>query len=94
MSKAKNTTGKVPETKVEAPTTIKLNKTQRELFVTKRNQFNEDMKAMIDLFNKPTSEILGKLVDNFIEELKIDIVSENWSFDANTLAFKKEEKKK
>lgn len=93
MTKKKNTTGKVPETKVAPPTTIKLTKTQRELFVTKRNQFNEDMKAIIDLFNKPTSEILGKLVDNFIEELKINVIDENWSFSADTLQFTKTEKK-
>lgn len=93
MSKRKNVSGKVPETEIKAPTTIKLTKTQRELFVTKRNQFNEDMKAMIDLFNKPTSEILGKLVDNFIEELKINVIDENWSFSADTLQFTKTEKK-
>ena len=88
MSKDKPA-GKVPATKIAPPTTIKLTKTQRELFVTKKNQFNEDMKAVIDLYNKPTSEILGKLVDNFIEELKIDIIAENWSFDANSMQFTK-----
>lgn len=94
MSKDTKGKGKVPETKVEAPTTIKLNKTQRELFATKRNQFNEDMKTVIDTFNKLSSEILSKLVDNFIEELEIDIVGENWSFDANSMQFTKTEKKK
>ena len=89
----KNTNGKVPETKVKPPTTIKLNKTQRELFATKRNQFNEDMKTVIDTFNKLSSEILGKLVDNFIEELSIDVVNQNWSFDANSMQFSKTEKK-
>lgn len=93
MSKKKNTEGGVPPTKVESPKVIKLNKTQRELFVTKRNQFNEDMKTVIDTFNKLSSEILGKLVDNFIEELGVDIVGEKWSFDANALEFKKSEKK-
>ena len=94
MSKDTKGKGKVPETKIAPPTTIKLNKTQRELFATKRNQFNEDMKVVIDTFNKLSSEILGKLVDTFIEELKIDIVNENWSFDANALQFTKQEKKK
>jgi len=44
MSKDTKGKGKVPETKVEAPTTIKLNKTQRELFATKRNQFTKTEK--------------------------------------------------
>ena len=85
MSQKKNIEGKVPPTKVDKPTTIKLNKTQRELFATKRNQFNEGMKAVIDEYNKLSSEILGKLVDNFIEELGIDVQNEDWSFDANAL---------
>ena len=93
MSKDTKGKGKVPETKILPPTTKKLNKTQRELFATKRNQFNEDMKIVIDTFNKLSSEILGKLVDNFIEELEIDIVNENWSFDANSMQFTKTEKK-
>ena len=93
MSKDTKGKGKVPETKVEAPTTIKLNKTQRELFATKRNQFNEGMKAVIDEYNKLSSEIPGKLVDNFIEELEIDIVGENWQFDANAMAFTRNDKK-
>ena len=89
MSKTKNTTGGVPPTEVKKPDVVKLNKTQRELFATKRNQFNEDMKTVIDTFNKLSSEILGKLVDNFIEELEIDIVGENWNFDANAMQFTK-----
>ena len=92
MSQKKNTEGKVPPTKVAPPTTIKLNKTQRELFATKRNQFNEDMKTVVDTFNKLSSEILGKLVDNFIEELEIDVINENWSFDQNAMQFTKQEK--
>jgi hypothetical protein len=94
MSKVKNTTGKVPETKVEKLTTVKLNKTQRELFVTKRNQFNEGAQAVMGEYNKLSSEILGKLVDNFIEELKIDVQNEDWEFNANALQFNKVEKKK
>jgi hypothetical protein len=93
MSKKKNTEGKVPVTKVEKPTTVKLNKTQRELFVTKRNQFNEGVQAVVGEYNKLSSEILGKLVDNFIEELGINIVEENWSFDANSMQFTKEKEK-
>ena len=94
MSKDTKGKGKVPETKIAPPTTVKLNKTQRELFATKRNQFNEDMKTVIDTFNKLSSEILGKLVDNFIEELQIDVQTEDWSFDANSMQFTKTEKKK
>ena len=94
MSKTKNTKGKVPETKVEKPTTVKLNKTQRELFVTKRNQFNEGAQAIMGEYNKLSSEILGKLVDNFIEELKIDVQNEDWEFNANALQFNKVKKKK
>lgn len=93
MSKAKNTTGKVPETKVEAPTIIKLTKTQRELFVTKRNQANEGVQIIVGEYNKLSAEILGKLVGNFIEELGINIVDETWSFDANSMTFTREKKK-
>lgn len=92
MSKDTKGKGGVPETKVEKPTTIPLTKTQRELFITKRNQYNEDLKAMIELHNKPVTENLGKLVDTFIEELSINIIDENWSFDANTLLFRREKK--
>jgi len=84
---------KVPSTKVDKPTTIKLNKSQRELFVTKRNQLNDSLKRVVDEFNKLSSEILGKLVDTFIEELEIDIVGEDWSFDANAMQFSKTGKK-
>ena len=91
MSKTKP---KVPPTKVAPPTTVKLTKTQRELFITKRNTSNEGLQAVINEFNKLNSEILGKLVDNFIEELKIDVVNEDWSFDANSMQFSKAEKKK
>ena len=94
MSKDTKGKGKVPETKIAPPTTIKCTKTQRELFTTKRNGYNEDMKIIIDIFNKVTSERLGIIVDNFIEELKIDIIAENWSFDANSMQFTKAEKKK
>ncbi len=93
MSKSKNTTGKVPETKIAPPTTIKCTKTQRELFVTKRNQYNEDIRAIMELCNKPVAENLGKIMDTFIEELGINIVDENWSFDANSLTFTREKKK-
>lgn len=83
----------VPSTKVEPPKTIKLTKTQRELFITKRNAHNEGLKVTIDEYNKLSSEILGKLVDDFIVELNIDVIGENWSFDANTMQFEKQEKK-
>ena len=89
MSKDTKGKGKVPETKVEAPTIIKCTKTQRELFTTKRNGYNEDVKIIIDIFNKVTSERLGIIVDNFIEELKIDVVNEDWSFDQNSIQFTK-----
>jgi hypothetical protein len=32
-------------------------------------------------------------VDNFIEELEIDIVAENWQFDASAMQFTKTAKK-
>lgn len=89
MSQKKNTEGKVLPTKVAPPTTIKCTKTQRELFATKRNAYNDDLKIIIDIFNKVSSERLGIIVDNFIEELKIDIVNENWQFDANAMQFTK-----
>lgn len=93
MSKDTKGTGGVPETKIPPPTVKKLNKTQKELFVTKRNAFNESLRNVMEEFNKLSSEVLGKLVDNFIEELEIDIQGEDWSFDANALEFKKSEKK-
>ena len=94
MSKDTKGKGNVPETKVEKPTTVKLNKTQRELFVTKRNQFNEGAQAVMGEYNKLSSEILGKLVDNFIEELKIDVQNEDWEFNANALQFTKKKASK
>lgn len=86
-------TPKVPPTKVSPPTTIRCTKTQRELFNTKRSQLNEDAKVVIDIFNRQSSERLGIIVDNFIEELGIDIVGENWKFDPNAMQFSKEERK-
>ena len=80
---------KVPPTKVAPPTTIKCTKTQRELFVNNRNQLNEDAQTVLAVLNKNSSEILGKMVDNFYEELGIDIVIENWEFDANAVLFRK-----
>jgi len=74
MSQKKNTTSKVPATKVEGPKTVKLTKSQRELFTMKR-----------DLSNK----MLGDIVEIFVEELKIDVVKENWRFDPDSLQFVK-----
>ena len=91
MSKTKP---KVPPTKIDPPTTIKLTKTQRELFVTKRTNGNNSLKIIVDEFNKQLGENLGKLVDVFIEELKIDVAGEDWDFDPNTLQFNRREKKK
>ena len=92
MSKKKNTKGNVPSTKVEAPKVIKLTKTQRELFVTKRNAGNESLNVIVGEVNKHITENLSKIVDTFIEELKID-VNEDWLFDANTLQFTKQDKR-
>ena len=94
MSQKKNTEGKVPSTKVLPPTTVRWTKTQRELFTTKRNQLNADAQTVIDVLNKSSSEILGKIVDTFAEELKIDTVNENWDVEGNTMQFVKKEKKK
>lgn len=91
MSKDTKGKGNVPETKVP-PTTVKLTKTQRELFATKRNGFNEGIQAIAIEYNKLSAEILGKLVDNFIEELKIDVQNENWEFDANNMQFTRQVK--
>ncbi|KKL74867.1 hypothetical protein LCGC14_2060610 [marine sediment metagenome] len=93
MSKAKNTEGKVPSTKIAPPTVIKCTKTQRELFIMKRDAANAGIKIIVDEYNKQSSENLGKIVDAFIEELKIDVENENWSFDAQSVQFTKQEKK-
>lgn len=92
-SKKKNTAGKVPATKIEPPTTIKLTKTQRELFVTKRAAGNKSLNIIADEFNKQVGENLGKLIDTFAEELGIDIAGEDWDFSPTTLQFEKREKK-
>ena len=89
MSQKKNTTSKVPATKVEGPRTVKLTKSQKDLFTTKRATFNEMLESVGQEFNKLTGEILGKMIDTFIEELEIDTVKEDWRFDANALQFVK-----
>jgi len=91
MSQKKNTKSKVPATKVEGPKTVKLTKSQKDLFTTKRATFNESLESIGAEFNKLTGEILGKMIDTFIEELKIDVVKENWRFNANALQFDKVE---
>jgi len=92
MSQKKNTTGKVIKTKIEGPKTVKLTKSQRDLFTTKRAAFNESLESIGGEFNKLTGEILGKMIDTFIEELKIDTVKEDWRFNANALQFDKVDK--
>ena len=93
MSKDKKGKGNVPETKVSPPTVIKCTKTQRELFIMKRDAANAGIKIIVDEYNKQSSENLGKVVDDFIEELKIDVENENWSFDAQSVTFTRQEKK-
>ena len=89
MSKDTKGKGRVPETKIAPPTTIKLTKTQRELFIKHREEIG---KLITDLQNYLTQHTLSKDVDNFIEELKIDVQNEDWSFDANAMLFRKVEK--
>lgn len=93
MSKDTKGKGKVPPTKIAPPTTKKLTKTQRELFVTKKKEHNEGIQVIIDKYSKLSAEIFDKLFIVFAEELGIDIVGENWDFDHNTFQFKKKEKK-
>lgn len=90
MSKTKNTTGKVPETKVDEPKVIKGTKSQRELFFKQRDEIN---KIIGDLNNYLSGNVLGKSVENFMEELGIDVVNEDWEFDSRTVQFTRREKK-
>ena len=90
----KKTTGKVLPTKIAPPKTVRLTKTQRELYLTKRNSHRDGMKIIIDEYSKLSEENLGKTAETFAEELKIDIINEAWRWDANTLQFIKEEEKK
>lgn len=93
MSTKKNTAGKVPATKIDPPTTIKLTKTQKELFVTKRTAANKSLNIIVDEFNRQVGENLGKLIETFGEELEIDTINEDWDFVPDKLEFKKREKK-
>ena len=91
MSKAKNTTGNVPATKSsKAPSVIKLTKSQRLLFNKHREEIG---KVLSDLSSYLSSNILAADVDTFIEELKIDVVNEDWDWDVQALEFRRREKK-
>lgn len=95
--KKKNTTGKVPETKIAPAKVVKCTKSQRELLNAKKNQYNEGMRKIIDEYSKVTSERMTSIIEGFGEELGIDIVGENWRFDERTMQFIKQgeiEKKK
>ena len=81
---------KVPETKVESPKVISLTKTQRELFLTDRNEITR-LVGQLNQFM--INRILASRVDQFIEELKINIQDEDWDFDAEKLRFTRRERK-
>jgi len=89
MTQQKKGKQKVPPTKLDEPSVINLTKTQKELFNTKRNEINEKAGAIM---NYMSQEILGKLVDQFIVELNIDVENQDWQFDARLLRFNKVEK--
>ena len=88
MSKAK-TDGKVPSTTVAPPKTINCTKTQKELFQTRQRQGQEGGQVIMGKYNEQLSINLGKLIDDFILELKIDTEQENWTFDADKMQFKR-----
>lgn len=89
----KNTTGKVPATKVEKLKTIKLTKSMKELFIARQVEANDSLKIIVAEFNKQHGLVLSKLVDDFILELKIDVENEEWAFDAKTMSFTRKVKK-
>ncbi len=91
MSKAKNTTGNVPETKVAPPKVYKCTKSQCQLFNTKKGQYNEGIRSIIDEYSKVTSERMTLMLEGFAEELGIDYTIESWNFDERTMQFSKKE---
>lgn len=83
------TKGKVPATKVDK-NVISLTKTQKELFNKDREEINE----LVGRLNAyMINHTLARRVDDFIEELGIDVTEEDWDFDARKLCFNKREKK-
>ena len=94
MSQKKNITGKVPETKVAPPRVYKCTKSQRQLFKTKRGQYNEGIRNIIDEYGKVTSDRMTLMIEGFAEELGIEYTVENWKFDERTMQFTKAEEKK
>ena len=94
MTKKKNTDGKVPETKVAPPKVYKCTKIQRQLFKTKRGQYNEGIRNIIDEYGKVTSDRMTLMIEGFAEELGIEYTVENWNFDERTMQFTKTEEKK
>jgi len=89
--KKKNTDGKVPETKVAPPKVYKCTKSQRQLFNTKKVQYNEGIRNIIDEYQKVTSERMTLMIEGFAEEMGIDYAIEEWDFDERTMQFSKKE---
>lgn len=90
-----STKSKVPATKVPKKKVVKLTKTQRTLFIKLRN----DIRKMINDLNQfCIINMLSPKMDDFIAELGLDLVNEDWQFDAEALLFRqtktKEEKTK
>ena len=83
------TKDKVPATKVDK-NIINLTKTQKELFNKDREEIN---KLVGELNAYMINHTLARRVDDFIEELGIDVTEEDWDFDARKLQFAKREKK-
>ena len=93
-SKKKKTTGKVPETKVAPPKVYKCTKIQRQLFNTKKGQYNEGIRNIIDEYSKVTSDRMTLMIEDFAEELGVEHTIEDWNFNERTMQFTKKEEKK
>lgn len=93
-SKKKDTKSKVPETKAAPPKVYKCTKSQRELYNTKKSQYNAGMRGIIDEYSKVTSERMTLMIESFAEEMGIDYVVDSWDFDERTMQFSKKEAKK
>lgn len=89
--KKKNIDGKVPETKIAPQKVFKCTKSQRELYNTKKSQYNEGIRSIIDEYSKVTSERMTLMLESFAEELGINYVTEEWNFDERTMQFSKKE---
>jgi len=93
MPKKKVNPKTIPETKIPEKKTIPLTKSQKVLFITRRDEGNKGVQAILEAYNVQLSKNLGRLVDDFIAELNIDTVNEDWRFNANTFNFTKTKSK-